>query len=51
MAEYIQIKNDDNTITLIRSKITSPIESPLTVKEKIINMLYNKLKQNNIEIY
>ena len=47
MAKYILIDRPNGGVTMVRSKIESPTEEPLTDHEQIINELYDKINNDH----
>jgi len=45
MATFIVIERPNGTVTIVRSELETPGESPLTEHEQIINELFNKIKE------
>ena len=44
MAKHIVIERPNGVVTIVRSELETPSETPLTEHEQIINELYGKVK-------
>lgn len=44
MAKHIVIERPNGIVTIVRSELETPSETPLTEHEQIINELYSKVK-------